>query len=80
MNDALDAICRSKAGKGDEWSPYSFTVVPPPPQPFAGVQVVGSNHRLVTRGPGKGQRRWTSEGKVTIFLTADEYNSCFPSK
>lgn len=73
--EAIEALARQKAGKGDEWSPYIMRAVPMPPKPLEGIQITGANHRALLRGPRKGERTWTNEGKVTVFVTAAEYRA-----
>jgi len=79
MSPALDALCRQKAGKGDDWSPYAFTCIPRGSAMATHVEITGARHRLASRGPRKGQRIWGNEDKATVILSLDEYRSCFSS-
>jgi len=80
MTDELDALCRQKTGMGEDWSVYEMTVVPMPPKPPLGVQCIGSRHRFLTRGKRKGEKTWTNDNKISVFITAEEYRACFPKK
>lgn len=75
LDDKLIDLARKKAGKGPEWSPYHIKLVPYPPKPLDGMQVTGANHRTITRGPRKGQKTWTREGQVTVFITLAEWQA-----
>ena len=76
----LDKLCRERAGKGEDWAPYSFQCLPRGGKNCTHIEIVGSRWVPIQRGPRKGQPRWISEDKATVILGIEEYRSCFPAK
>ncbi|MBL8785129.1 MAG: hypothetical protein JNJ59_09530 [Deltaproteobacteria bacterium] len=62
-----ETVALRVAGKtrADSWSAYSWRLV------RVGCEVGVAEHRILTRGPNKGRRRWEKAGQLTVVTNEE---------